>query len=141
MENSITLKSRLARLQKDYQSRLDALNKQLDNSRFEAERENIQKDIDQLKGAYSQAFQRTETAIKEAEAREQIEASEQEAKRVANELEVKNRALREWVRAGGNPAQFEASWDTIRAAVLNERVIASLTNKGEEKPTSKPFTL
>lgn len=142
MENSISLKNRLARFRKDYQVRLDALNKRLEAFRFENERVIIQKDIEQLKSAYSKAFERTEAAIKEAEAREQIEAADLEAKRVADELEVKERALREWVKAGGDPNQFEASWDTIRAAILNERVIASLINKsGEGRSTTRPFTL
>lgn len=78
--------------------------------------------------------------MKAAEAVEKAQASEKEAKRVAQELEVKARALKEWERAGGDPQRFEESWVTIREAVLNERVISSLTDR-EVSRSSRPFTL
>ncbi|NLG97112.1 MAG: hypothetical protein GX491_07105 [Chloroflexi bacterium] len=127
-------------MQIDYQTRMDSLEKRLSNARFEGERLKIQAEIEQLKGAYSQAFERLDSALKAAEAVEKAQASEKEAKRVAQELEVKARALKEWERAGGDPQRFEESWVTIREAVLNERVISSLTDR-EVSRSSRPFTL
>jgi hypothetical protein len=142
MESSLSLKNRLAGLRKDLQARLDTLNKRLESSHFENERANIEKDIESLSGAYSKAFERVESAIRVAEGVEQAKEAEKEAKRLSVEMEVKSRASKEWEKAGGDPNQFEASWSTIRQAILNEQVISSLTNSEQEsKPTSKAFTL
>lgn len=140
MESSLTLKGRKEELNKDYQVRVDALRKQLDNSHFEGERSSLQKDIDQLDGAYSLAFERIDKSIEMAEGIEAAKAAEKEAKRVSQELELKNKALREWTRAGGDPDVFESSWGTIRDSILNEKVIASLTSKPATSQ-GKPFTL
>ncbi len=144
MESSLALKSRKNRMKNEYQARVDALRKQLDKSPFEGERSSIQKDIDRLDKAYSQAFERIDKSINVVEGIESAKGAEKEAKRVSQELELKNKALKEWSRAGGNPNLFESSWETIRDSILNEKVIASLTSKQETSPsasTGKSFTL
>ena len=140
MSDTQSLKKRKATLQKDFQKRMDALNKRLSNSHFEGERLKIQEEIDRLNGAYSQAFERLDSALKLASEVEKAQVAEKEARRASHESEVKARALKEWERAGGDPQKFEDSWTTIREAVLNERVISSLTNR-EVCRSSKPFTL
>lgn len=139
MESSLALKGHKDQMKKDYQVRVDALRKQLEKSNFEGERSNIQKDIDQLDRAYALAFERIDKSIEMAEGIEVAKNAEKEAKRVSEELELKNKALREWVRAGGDPNLFESSWATIRDSILNEKVIASLTSKndGSNSPSNR----
>lgn len=142
MSDVQNVKTRILNLKADYNSRLNALNKRLEASHFEGERELVKKDIEQLSSAYGKAFERAEIALKAAEEEEKAYLAKEEAARVGKELEVKGKALKEWQRAGGDPSVFEAAWPTMRNAILNEQVISSLTGRDKaEQPKSKPFTL
>ncbi len=141
MESLQSLDRRLARLQKDYQTRLSALQEKRKSSAFPAERQVIQEQIDRLIGAYKQAFENLENARKETQNLEDAQASKRESLRLAQENELKVNALREWVNAGGDPQKFEDSWSSIRDSVLNERVLVSLMNREKESHPDLSFAL
>jgi hypothetical protein len=126
----------LARIKADYKVRMDALEAQLRATVYEWQKSEIQNSIDQTKSIFEGAIGRAEINRIKAEAEYQIQKSAQDekyaAQRASQEDEIKTKALREWVQAGGEPTQFEAAWPAIRQTVLNERVITTLLD--QKKP-------
>ena len=53
--------------------------------------------------------------------------------------ELRDNALLEWVKAGGDPTRFAAAWPSIEQQVLDERVIANLINRPAKQPISIHF--
>jgi len=126
----------LERIKTDCKVRMDALQARLKAATYEGQKAELQQDIDQLKIVFDRAIEGAEINRTKAEAENLVQKSAQDAGsaklRADREEEIKNNALREWVRAGGEPAQFESAWPSIRQSVLNERVINALV--GQQKP-------
>jgi hypothetical protein len=125
--------NQVTRLKKDFKIRMDALEQQLKDARWEPEKERLQEKIAQLKRIYEPAIWNAEIDQTLAEAKQKKQADEQEAIRAAQRAEVKDHALQEFIKAGGDPSQFESAWPIIEQQILNERVINALV--GQQKPT------
>lgn len=119
-------------LEKDQQERVDKLeaDKQTAIDRgYEKEVERIDKQIDTIKGSYSQAIEKAKVVVIMAVEAEKQNPNSPENRQKAIEDQAKNEARVAWIRAGGDPAQFEKSWESIRTEQLRTQVVGQTTHQ------------
>lgn len=106
-----------------YDKKLRELNKALELSQFDDERDELRTRIAQLNRSYAKEYEiaKRRDAEWEAEHKSQYDAWDQRMK--ARELEVKAHSLTEWLKAGGTEKEFEANWETIRMKLYEEKVL------------------
>jgi hypothetical protein len=121
--------------------RMDALQARLAAASYEGQKAEIQKEIDKLKKVFDRAIDRAKLDQTKAEAEYLVQKKDQEERvadqRATQKQEIKNHALREFIKAGGDPNQFEAAWPSIEQSILNERVISALLGKTKSDTTIK----
>jgi hypothetical protein len=134
MEETVEqIKSLMAAIEKHYQEQIatidekTAVNKQGNGyTGIEAELLEQRKIQDDVRDA---AIFRLKGRLKEAEAREEAGRQAEKAKRDDQAASLKAKALEEWTKAGGTPAEFEQAYPAIRSQILQAEAIRNMTRK------------
>jgi hypothetical protein len=133
MSGLLRIQYQINRLKATFKIRIKAIERQLKDSRGAHETKQIQENNPQFIRTNELAIR--DANIDQTQARDNLkkQVDDKNSKHTVHRAEVKNRALQEWINAGGDPSQFENAYLNIEPQILNERVFNALsTNKNPQ---------
>jgi len=124
----------IADLTHDRDVRLSELRKRAEEARNPVYAGQLRDQADALEKTYQPILERANQVLETARVDEAKENQILEQRRQAREAALKERARTTWIRAGGDPSQFETAWPTLQASILAEKVTQEMTAESTEKP-------
>lgn len=130
------IENELKSIEDEYSQKVNAINKRIADFKASGFRQYKGDEEDQLleqlatiKRTHETFVVRVQARLQDAKIREKADLQAQEEKQTKQAASMKERALREWAKAGGTLAEFEQAYPAIRTQILQAEAIRNMARK------------